>query len=975
MRRKRGLAAMMSLIVGFLFLASPGECVGSGPQDSQEPLDALIERGTSLHSAGEFENAAVQIKKALGLSIEMRAYQKEAFCLSRLGIAAWDMGQISESENFFKDAHLLARQHGFLSLADANRKFLEITRLYNLGKEFRSRNLNKQSLEYFERAITIGRTTRIDNFELKCLRQKSLTYWQMDDVHRFFECNKRGLDIAKKINHRKELAKFLNYMGAYFEKTSNYSNALKYFEEAQVESKKENDLSMEAECLSNIGGVYLDLDILDYAESYYERAHVIDRTLGNKSSVAMDLNNIGIVKLKRAQSVYNHPGLDKSLQCFRESLQLLNEQENGMLLIQVMNNIGYISYTKGRYSDAATAFTKCLSKAEEIGYQEGISIAHLNLGNMGLETTNYQHAEPHFIRAIKAATKTNSNEILWEAYFGVGQCREASNDLLSALANYKKSIRIIENIRDCITLDVFKIGFARSKLTVYEHAIDILHSLYMHSPSEVLLEELFNMIEKAKARTFLEGLYEGRIDYSETSSQAEKKHEKEVSRDISGVVKQLAGLRLEKARKENLLRELDRKEEEFLRVISDIKTEYRKVGIVESPKVCGISELKNRLLDWRTAFLEYFVGEKRSYLVLLTKNRSRLYILPRRSSLESSLRAFLKALSGPPSGPFIGMRAAERIARELVFPLQEEVYNEINSLIINADGMLHYIPFETLRVENNERRCFLIEKYQISYCQSASSLLFLKQTFQIKNRQKNLLAVGSPQYAETTKTWTNPKISQTEVWQEIYRGDGFAFKSLPFSKNEILEIASNFPEKKVDILLGRRANESVIKKLHLSEYQIIHFACHGLLDEELPIRSALVLSLEPGQEEDGFLQVREINSLRINADLVVLSACQTGNGPLEKGEGLLGLNRTFFQAGARAVLSTLWPINDQSTAALMCDFYKFLVQGQAKNEALRNAKMRMLESTRCHPFYWAGFVLHGDPAPISFDNSDAYAPK
>jgi CHAT domain-containing protein/tetratricopeptide (TPR) repeat protein len=969
MRRQRGLTAFLFFILCSLSWVFPEECVGLGVQNADTSLEALIEKGKSLYSAGEFENAAALFKKALGLSREIGAPQKEALCLSQLGIASWDMGQISESAKLFKDAYLLARQHGDLSVAEANWKFLEITRLYNLGKEYRLKSLNKQSLDCFKRAIAVGRTTGIDNFELKCLRQKSLTYWQIDDVEMFFECNKQGVDLSRKTNHRKELGKFLNYIGAYYEKTSDYSYALKYFEEAQIESKKANDLLMEAECLSNIGGVYLDLDILDYAESYYERALVIDRTLGDKVNVAMDLNNIGIVVLNNAHLIDDHSGLDNSLQCFQECLQLLNEQENSTLAIQVMNNIGYISYMKGRYSDAANAFENCLSKAERIGYEEGISVAHLNLGNMGLKSGNYQLAEAHFINAINTAIETNSKETLWEAYFGLSQCREASNDLRFALANYKKSIGIIEKIRDHITLDIFKIGFARNKFTVYEHAIDILHSFYMSSPSEALLEEMFSMIEKAKARAFLEGLAEGRIDLSRVLNLAKKKREREVSKEISEVVKQLAGFQLRKAGKENLLRELDRKEEEFLRVISDIKTEYRKAGIVASPEICAISEVKNRLLERHRAFLEYFVGEKKSYLIFFTRDRSGLYELPGRSSLENSLKGFLKTLAVPSRGPFIGMRAGERIARELVFPLQEKIYNEINSLIIIPDGVLNYLPFETLRVETNGGRCFLIEKYGVSYGQSASSLLFLKQTLQITKRNKDLLAVGSPKYGKAQKTGISQKISRAEVWTEIYRGDGFSFESLPFSKNEILDIVSNFPERKVDVFLEREANESVIKKLPLSEYQIIHFACHGFLDEKSPFRSALVLSLDEGQGEDGFLQVREINNLRINADLVVLSACQTGNGSLEKGEGLLGLSRTFFYAGARAVLSALWPVNDQSTAALMGDFYRFLVQGQGKDEALRLAKMKMLKSTRRHPFYWAGFVLHGDAASISFGNS------
>jgi CHAT domain-containing protein len=167
--------------------------------------------------------------------------------------------------------------------------------------------------------------------------------------------------------------------------------------------------------------------------------------------------------------------------------------------------------------------------------------------------------------------------------------------------------------------------------------------------------------------------------------------------------------------------------------------------------------------------------------------------------------------------------------------------------------------------------------------------------------------------------------------------------------------------------LDTEASEARAKRLPLGEYQIIHFACHGFLDERSPLRSALVLSIDEDKEEDGFLQVREINNFRINADLVVLSACQTGNGPLEKGEGLLGLNRTFFQAGAHAVLSSLWPINDETTATFMDDFYSFLVQGEDKDSALRQAKIKMLRSSHTHPFYWAGFILYGDSTFISLN--------
>jgi CHAT domain-containing protein len=160
-------------------------------------------------------------------------------------------------------------------------------------------------------------------------------------------------------------------------------------------------------------------------------------------------------------------------------------------------------------------------------------------------------------------------------------------------------------------------------------------------------------------------------------------------------------------------------------------------------------------------------------------------------------------------------------------------------------------------------------------------------------------------------------------------------------------------------MLGSDASENNFKKLPLGDYQIIHMACHGFLDNNNPMRSALLLSSDSG-EDDGFLQMREIYRLRLNAELVVLSSCQTGKGVLEQGEGVVGLPRSFLLAGAKSVLSTLWTIDDRATALFMDSFYQSLSEGNSKVAALRNAKIKMMRSRYGHPFYWSPFILSGE---------------
>ena len=194
---------------------------------------------------------------------------------------------------------------------------------------------------------------------------------------------------------------------------------------------------------------------------------------------------------------------------------------------------------------------------------------------------------------------------------------------------------------------------------------------------------------------------------------------------------------------------------------------------------------------------------------------------------------------------------------------------------------------------------------------------------------------------------------------EIYRDQGYEFLPLVYSKKEIKKISGYFPKKKTDVFLEKEASEFAIKGLSLEDYKIIHFVCHSFLDETFPMRSALVMSQDEDFKEDGFLKVREIYNFNLNSELIVLSACFTGQGKLEGSEGVLGLPRIFFYAGAKSVVSTLWGIHDRATVDFMNYFYRNLSEGKDKAQALRAAKIDMLKSKYDHPYYWAAFQITG----------------
>jgi CHAT domain-containing protein len=376
-------------------------------------------------------------------------------------------------------------------------------------------------------------------------------------------------------------------------------------------------------------------------------------------------------------------------------------------------------------------------------------------------------------------------------------------------------------------------------------------------------------------------------------------------------------------------------------------------------------------MDDKTALIEYFLGENKSLMFLVTRSKVLLYSLPPGKAIEKSIRAYLKILSQPPSGKWEGLLASKRIYKEVFLDSLGKIPESISNLIVIPDGILYYLPFETLvitgRNGSGEDR-YLIEEFQVSYAPSSSSLLFLiKEKFNI-DISKGLLAFANPSYNFSPFFEKNDNGAYIEALKELYSGQYIDFSPLPYSQQEAQEISKFFPNNKRDIYFRNNAREEIVKNISLKNYRVIHFACHGILDANFPYRSALVLSLDEDMDEDGFLQVREIYNLKMNADLIVLSACQTGRGKLEKWEGILGLPRIFFYAGAKSVVSTLWKVRDYSTAKFMSYFYQSLSQGKTKANAIQLAKMKMMNSRFSHPFYWGSFILYGDySSKLSFD--------
>jgi CHAT domain-containing protein len=336
--------------------------------------------------------------------------------------------------------------------------------------------------------------------------------------------------------------------------------------------------------------------------------------------------------------------------------------------------------------------------------------------------------------------------------------------------------------------------------------------------------------------------------------------------------------------------------------------------------------------------------------------------------------------AGPRRGAFSNyVLHARWLYQELVQPVEAWIEGK-RELIIVPDGILYYLPFELLLTSaegmggDPRRLPYLVRKYAVRYVPSASVWVGLgRPEAERREWEKTLVAYADPVYGDLEG-------AVREAWRSAF-GELAKLPRLPHSRREVQQIARLYPAADVVLRVGQEAREERVKSGEAEQARYVHFAAHGVLNENKPEYSGIVLTLgapsalatragetaraEPeraGQREesaeDGLLQVYEVFNLRLNAEVAVLSACETGLGKEVRGEGMVGLTRAFLYAGAEAVVVSLWKVMDPATAELMVRFYRHLRAGMKKAEALRQARLEMLDQY-AHPYYWAAFVLVG----------------
>ncbi|HSE41352.1 MAG TPA: CHAT domain-containing protein, partial [Acidobacteriota bacterium] len=772
------------------------------------------------------------------------------------------------------------------------------------------------------------------------LSETGIAYKEMGLFEESEEYYNRGLLIAEEVGQKETKARILNNLGVLYANEGRNDEAIHHYQQSLKIAEELKNLRGIALLLNNIGGIFRDEARYDEAITYFERSLKTREQIGDQWGISSALLNMGTAFQKQKK-------YDRAIDMYQKSMEISKQTGNKPRVALTLRHMAETYLSQGNYPQAQQNFQEALSLGKEVQSKIMIGYSLEGLGNVSLALQKYSEASEYFQQALTAGKEVTKPEMIWGASYGLGKVYEKLEQHQQALKCYSNAIVEIEKVRVRASSDEGKSGFFANHLPIYEDMIRLLYKLDQKYPGKSNDIQAFEYSERAKARMFLDTLTEFQSGIRKGLSKQQHHREKVIFQKISKLQSELwDSSEKDLPGKQKKLREAERELDQF---ILDLKLQNPQYAQLKYPEPYGVAQIQKQL-DEKTVLIEFFVGEKESFVFAVTSSSKRIRKLPPSSQLQESVRKFMKQIRMPPKTSLgkdlknlqLEYRIqAQSLFQMLIMPVEEHLKDK-NNLILILDGILHYLPFETLMDDDR----LLIERFRITYAPSATMMASLqKKTKQVNT--KELIA-----FADPILTSDASKVSGR---QNLMR--------LRYSREEVEGIAELYPKESLGIYLDHDATEEKVRSENISQYGVIHFATHALVDEEVPRRSGIILTSESKAQSDGILQMHEIWNLNLNTKLVVLSACDTGLGKLVSGEGMVSLMRAFFYAGTKSIVVSLWNVDDNSTAELMKTFYIHMKNGMSPSESLRKAKLEMIQAAKKgstyaayeQPYYWGPF--------------------
>ncbi|MEG4066874.1 tetratricopeptide repeat protein [Microcoleus sp. Pol11C2] len=925
----------------------------------------LTDIGRVYSVLGEKQKALDYYNQSLSLSRVIGDRQKEAYNLLGIGMIYAEFGEQQKALEYYNQSFSLSQEIG-------DRRWQAFT-LIVVGNVYSGLGEKQKALDYYNQSLPLSRETGDRSVEAFALICAGRVYSEVGEKQTALDSYNQSLKLLLAIGEREQEARTLNYIGIVYSEVGEKQKALEHYGQSLPISQAVGDRSGQAVTLISIGHVYSELGDQQKALEYYSQSLAIFQTLGDRSSAATTLTSIGIA--------YSELGdKEKALEYFNQSLILKRIVGDRSGEARTLTGIGNIYAELEDQQKALNYYNQSLSLSREARDRQREAYSLIGIGRSYAELGNKEKALEYFNQSLPLTQATLDRSLEALTLYSIATIKRDSGNLNEALTEIEASLKIIESLRTKIASPELRTSYFATVQNYYQFYIDLLMQLHKTQPSSGYDTKAFEASERSRARSLLELLQEANADIRQSVAPELLQRERSVQQQLDAIEKR----RVEVLNRPNYTptqeAELEQQRQTLLAQYQDIQTQIRatspRYAALTQPQPLTLAQIQQQILDENTILLQYSLGKDRSYLWAVTKTTITSYELPPSADLEKAARNFRDAVTDQRyrNIPDRVAEANNTLSQIILQPVAAQLAQK--RLLIVGDGILNYLPFAALSLpgkSGEKGNPPLIVDHEIVLLPSASTLGILRQNYSDRQPPTRTLAIlADPVFSpedervknQSTATNLQAIESVNQGLSRSGRDNNLQLSRLQFTRQEAQIIQALVPANSRTESLDFEASRAVATSQNLSQYKIIHFATHGLANSTNPELSGIILSLvdEKGNPLNGFLRLTDIFNLKLAADLVVLSACQTGMGQNIQGEGMVGLTRGFMYAGAQRVVVSLWSVDDEGTATLMSSFYQGMLQkGLTPAAALRAAQLEMLKQEEWRsPYYWAAFTLQGE---------------
>jgi len=921
-----------------------------------ETLHALALAHASLTRNRE---AIANAEQAAAIRRELGDRRGEAASLDAAGFAYEAVSDLPKARERFESALALYRSEGD--------RIGEARQLVGIGAVLHRMAKNKEALECLELAHQVDLETGNRAGEVLTLRWIGNAWLGAGDRRKALEISQTALELARETGDRFEQGLLLNNIAVIFGYEGQWEKSIELFEEAAAVHAEGGRQAEEANALLNIGVAWAQLGDHRRAISFFERALPISRALGDRGRELPLLIYLGASNREIGDT-------DAALKYLKAGLELSRQLGLRRLEAIALNHYAMVLYNAHRFEEALEHHELILRMNRETGNVRGEVNALANIGATLGSMGRCGAARARVVEGLALARQLGDRPFEGATLAALARLDREEGQLADALEHANAALEIAESLRGTMSAQQIRAAFLSSVRDQYELQVDLWMQMHLRAPDAGFDALALQASERARARGLLEMLEEARAGIRDGADPALLARERDIRKllnDKAAAQTRLLSSRPKPEQTAALAREIEELTGQMHQLELEVRASNPRYRALVEPATPSVEEIQ-QLLDEDTVFVEYALGDPRSYAWVVRRGSLRSFVLPRRDAIDALARRVHALLSARPGAKSEVEPALAELSKIVLRPIAQEL--RARRVVFAAEGALQYVPFAALLAPSS--RAPLIARHEIVTIPSAATLALLRRGEDRTPPEKTLLVLAdsvfssddprleraaavSPRSSSSSKT-RGETAAAAELRESLER-----MQRLPFTRLEADSIAQFVPAASRKKALDFDASRETAVGDEARRYRIVHFATHAVLNSQHPELSGIVLSLfdRNGRPQDGFVRLHDVYRLRLPADLVVLSACQTALGKEIKGEGLIGLTRGFMHAGVPRVVASLWKVDDRATAELMRRFYEGML-GPRKlppAAALRAAQLDMSKTAMWkQPYYWAGFLLQGE---------------